>query len=109
LRSLRLGYCFRARDPAFQQVAELTMLEELTLGFCPHLLDASMEAIFARCRGLRSLVLFADVSLTNETIRALVRSGSKVRLQVKQCPGIKRESVLGEAEGELANVWVENR
>lgn len=107
LKILSLGCCSRACCLALRQVAERTTLQELSLDLCPFLSDASVEAIFARCRDLKSLVLVVNESLTVETIRALARSGSKVFLHVKECPGIKPESVSEEADG--ANVQVQEQ
>jgi hypothetical protein len=104
LKSLSLGCCLRARDPALRQVAQLTSLQELSFAFCPFLSDASVGEIIARCRSLRRLVLVADVSLTMETIRARIRSNSKVRLEVGHCRGIKEESALRDADGECVYV-----
>jgi hypothetical protein len=94
LKTLSIGRCWGTKDPAFRQLAELTTVQELFLNLCPFLKDATIKAILAGCTSLNRLVLHADVSLTIESVKALTRTGSKVRLQVGKCPLINKESVL---------------
>lgn len=88
-----------------QQISEEQSLEELRIVGCPALTDATVRKILFGCHHLRSL-LIADCELvTLEFLKAYAESGSKAKVELKGCKGVK-EKILPEEVRLLGKVVI---
>lgn len=94
MRWLQLGYWWDTPDLVLAEVSEASTIETLLLVGCPKLTDVSIERILAGCKNLKKLVLHDNMLITFEAIRAYLRSGRKIRLEVTECVGVARGSLL---------------
>ncbi|GAQ89956.1 hypothetical protein KFL_005810090 [Klebsormidium nitens] len=91
LKDLGVGNLDRATDQMLQRISEEKSLEALRIVSCPALTDATVRKIMFGCCQLDRL-LIADCELvTSEILKAYIESGSKARVEIRGCKGVKRE------------------
>ncbi|GAQ89348.1 F-box/RNI-like superfamily protein [Klebsormidium nitens] len=106
LRRLRLGWLCTTPDEVLKGLANQAGLEELVLICCPFLTDATVEKILTCCKKLTWLMLHSSKLVTAETVSAYIRCGSKARLEIKRCSGMKK-GALGQDVLKLKKLQVQ--
>lgn len=93
LKSLGIGRFSRTPDEMLQKLSKEVWLEDLEVISCPALTDATIRKIFLGCRRLTRFLIADCEPVTSDIFRAYQESGSKARLTIRHCKGVRAETM----------------